>query len=412
MRNFQKELNKLFVLLYFFLVPAAYSSLTMLLFVACSFGLVFLNACHQHSLRARKKDFGRLFVLLIVIGIGLACSPYSMVNTMFCFAFLIIAYYSYYPLDNSDEMEYAISNWRRIDWFYFLGLIIIVYNLVQQLVVQGIELERFYIPCGAWDVNVGALPLFAFYCYCDSKKHKLWIPVAICTTYFSRGSRGSLLIFVLFVVIKIVKYFWNRHKTPIEEERKDSTAKTFIIIMSATIITIIFSFVWTFVISFGGVGSYHSGLNDDSNAVRFRANVFAVEEIFGSTDFIFFGYDNDIRTALGDIDNISNYQTFMGYRLVQSHNSVLNMFMKNGIVFAIMYLVLLSKLLSKYYHKDRIEYWLPYLIGAMLVHGMFITANLFSLLVAFDAIEESKLVRIGNEKLTSSFDLEDTDGES
>jgi|GEM_PF-6973511 len=276
MRNFQKELNKLFVLLYFFLVPAAYSTHTMLLFIICSFGLMLISSISRRSLKVGKKDFLRLAILLVVIVIGQLCSPYSMVNTIFCFSFLIIAFNSYYQPDMAVEIDNAIYGSRRkIDWFYWLGVAIIVFNLIQQLSRQGIELERFYIPCGAWDVNVGALPLFAFYCYCDAKRYKLWIPIAICTTYFSRGSRGSLLIFAIFIVIKIIKFFWNRHRNQATNENRDSTVKTFIVIMSATIVTIIFSFVWTFVISFGGVGSYHSGLNDDSNAVRFRANVWS-----------------------------------------------------------------------------------------------------------------------------------------
>ena len=102
------------------------------------------------------------------------------------------------------------------------------------------------------------------------------------------------MIYAVFISIKVIKIFRNKHKISNTSSKKISTAKTFGIIMSATLITVILSYIWTFVVSVNGVGNYHSGLNDDSNAVRFRANVYAVEEILGSADFILFGYDKSL----------------------------------------------------------------------------------------------------------------------
>lgn len=384
MKQLQKQINKIFFLLYFFLMPAKYSSYIMLVFIIVSLIMIFFSFLHKRNSRIEITFFIRIIILIIIIIIGLLVSTYSMINTIQCFLFLLIIYFSYFSLNNIPSINNRKKIRNKFDWFYYIGIISIVIHLCLQIFQNGIELNRFYIPCGAWDINVGALALFSFYCYCDSKKHKLWIPLIILTTYFGRDSRGSVLIVILFFIVKFIKYLQYKF-FPCKPIKPGTTRKTFLIIIFATVITILFSFVWTFTISFGGVASYHQGLNDDSNAVRFRANVYAVQQVFGSPNFIFFGYDDDIRSALGDIDNVNHYRTFMGYRLVQSHNSILNMFMKNGIIFAIIYILLLSRVLKKYFDKEHIEYWLPYLFGSMLVHGMFITSYLVAFMVALDA---------------------------
>lgn len=388
MRDTLKQFNKLFVLLYFFIIPAKYSSYILLLFIVCSIGMIAISTIRKGELRLKKSFFILLVIMLFVAVTGLLLSTYSMINTIQCFLFLVVAIYVY----GASEKSNRISAAEKIDWFYWCGLAAIIVHFCIQFNEYGLELNRFYLPCAAWDVNVGALPLFAFYGYCDSKKYKIWMPIAVLTTIFSRDSRGNLLIVGLFLIIKSIKFVYQKRGKKCFV-KPGTTRKTFLIIMGATILTIAFSFFWTFSVSLGGVSDYHNSLNDDSNAVRFRANVYTVGQVFGSTDFILFGYDDDIRTALGDIDNHTNYQTFLGYRLVQSHNSILNMFMKNGIIFTLIYIFLLSGLLKKYYDWEHIEYWLPYLSGAMLVHGMFITGYLFALLICLDAKENSITMR-------------------
>lgn len=380
MRETLKQVNKLFILLYFFIIPAKYSSYILLSFIVCSVGMIVISALRNGKLKL-KKSFFLLFVIMLFVTItGLLLSTYSMINTIQCFLFLVVAIYVYGDSKNGD----SISTVKRADWFYWCGLIAIIVHFCIQFNEYGLELNRFYLPCAAWDINVGALPMFAFYGYCDSKRYKIWMPIAVLTTFFGRDSRGNLLIFGLFLVIKVIKIVYQKFGKK-RFGKPGTTRKTFLIIMGATILTVAFSFYWTFSVSLGGVSGYHDSLNDDSNAVRFRANVYTVGQVFGSKDFILFGYDDDIRTALGDIDSHSNYQTFMGYRLVQSHNSILNMFMKNGIIFTLIYIFLLSGLLKKYYDWNHIEYWLPYLLGAMIVHSMFITGYLLSLLICLDA---------------------------
>ena len=400
MKYIQKQVNKIFFLLYFFIIPIAYSSYVMRGYILVATAIMCMSALVKGNLRVEKRFFVRCAMMLVVIIIGLLLSMYSMINTILCFLFLLIAYFSYFSKYTKGE-KYVSSRivgrqLHKVDWFYYIGMLAIVVHLFKQIFDKGISLDRFYIPCGAWDINVGALPLFAFYCYCDAKGHKVWILLALMTTYFGRGSRGSVLIFMLFIFIKLIKYIKYKFKA-CSKSKIGTTKKTFITIMGATIATIIFSFIWTFVVSVNDVSSYHDGLNDDSNAVRFRANVYAVQKVFGSTDFIFFGYDDDIRSALGDIDSISNYQTFMGYRLVQSHNSILNMFMKNGIIFAIIYVLLLCRLLKKYYDGEHIEYWLPYTFGAMIVHGMFITSYLIAFMVGLDAKHEAGVIEYSDD---------------
>ena len=389
MGTIQRNMNKAFVLLYFYIVPAAFSNYVILIYAVLSL-IPFFSLVFSKRRDIRIKGAGLIIVdfLMAVSVIGIFVSPYSMINTIQCVLFLLIAFVSYSDMYYDAQPSHRVGELRarlfEIDWFYWVGIISILAHLALQIGDYGLFYDRFYIPCGAWDVNVCLFSLFAFYCYGDAKRYRLWIPVAILTTLFSRGSRMALLLLALFVVIKIGK--WIVAKAGIRHcSAGSSTKKTLLVFVAATVVTLLFSFVWVNGVSATGVGTYHSGINDDSNASRFRSNVYVVEHVFGTTDFIFYGYGDDIREVIGDFDNTSNFQTFLGYRLIQSHNSILNMFMKNGIIFALLYLILLSRLLSSYFSYERAEYWIPYLIGSMLVHGMFITGFFMAFLVGIDA---------------------------
>ena len=377
----QQNLNKIFIFLYFFLVPSNYSNYVILGYFGISFFFFLGELLFEKNAFLNKKILVLFTFLALILFVGIVFSPYSMVNAISSFIFLFISFFSYYR--KKDSVFYYSS--FRFDWFYWAVLISIVTHLMFALVSEGFGITRFYISGGAWDVNVFSLVLFAFFAYCDAKHYKMWFPIAVFTIVFCRGSRGCLFIFALFALIKVIKLLLSKNKLRKKTDSKNATYQPFLIICLAVAVTICFSYFWTYVISTSNVLYYHEGLNDGSNAVRFRSNIFALEQVFRTTDFIFYGYDNDIRLLIGDISPEESAM-FMGYRLVQSHNSIINMFMKNGILFAGVYVVLLCILLRRFFDKNRLEYWLPYLFGSMILHSMFSLGYLLIFVISLSVV--------------------------
>ena len=56
------------------------------------------------------------------------------------------------------------------------------------------------------------------------------------------------------------------------------------------------------------------------------------------------------------------------------------MCLKNGVLFTLIYIILLSKLLSFWWCKENLPYLLPYLLMCMMVHSLMSTTYLYALL--------------------------------
>lgn len=69
MRETLKQVNKLFILLYFFIIPAKYSSYILLSFIVCSVGMIVISALRNGKLKL-KKSFFLLFVRNPVLSLG------------------------------------------------------------------------------------------------------------------------------------------------------------------------------------------------------------------------------------------------------------------------------------------------------------------------------------------------------
>lgn len=375
----QQNINKFYIFLYFFLIPSSYSNYLTAAFFAVSFFLLLGELLLEKNSFFDKKVLLLFIAFAFALFVSLVLSPYSLVNAISSFVFLSLSFFAYYKNNGISSFSK-----KGIDWFYWSVLLSIVLHLIVALSTEGFGLARFFISGGAWDVNVGSLVLFAFYSYCDAKHYKSWFPVAVLTVFFGRESRGCLVVFGLFILIKLIKLFVSKTKLNKKANSRNITYEPIIVIGLAVVAVVCFSYFWTFVVSSSNVLYYHEGLNDGSNAVRFRSNIYALEQVFGTTDFMFFGYDNDIRLLLGDISPEESAM-FLGYRLVQSHNSIINLFMKNGILFSCIYIVLLCVLLKKSFDIKRIEHWLPYLFGSMILHSMFSNGFLLIFLISLCA---------------------------
>ena len=60
----------------------------------------------------------------------------------------------------------------------------------------------------------------------------------------------------------------------------------------------------------------------------------------------------------------------MNERLVQPHNSILNLFLRIGIIPAVIYFLILSYILDKLSTVNNCEYIFPYLINTIFMHSL------------------------------------------
>lgn len=394
MEKCQKLLNKVFVFLYFFLVPVDYSSYVLLGFVFLSSAFFLCRLLTHETTGLSSKETVLLLMMLIITVFGVMLSPHPVKNTAQTLFFLFVVLSSC----RSDNDSIDRSSLGGVDWFYWCVLASTLAHLV--LFVQSNPGARnFYISGGAWDVNVWVMVFFSFVIYCDAHHYKLWVLVAALVFFFCSESRGCLLVFASFVLIKVLKLVIkktrkNKHWA---SRLRNLELNSLCVLTFVTVSVIVFSYFWTFVVSSSDVSYYHQSINDGSNAVRFRSNVYVIERLLNYPDFFFFGYDNSIRSVLGDFGTENN-ALFLGYRLVQSHNSVINLFMKNGVVFSVFYILAISSLFRHSFDYKRLEHWLPYLVGSMILHSLFSTGYLLLFSLALCSEKETgkrSIVRSG-----------------
>ena len=140
-----------------------------------------------------------------------------------------------------------------------------------------------------------------------------------------------------------------------------------IIILSS--ITIAISYYMTYNVNTNSITSYRESLYDKSNAIRVRANVYAVEEIIHEPSRIIYGYDNEIKKQL-DVEEENTATIYEGYRLVQPHNFILNFILRYGLLYTMIYLYLLERLLAPFMNRYNRFIIIPYIVMNMIMHSL------------------------------------------
>lgn len=150
-----------------------------------------------------------------------------------------------------------------------------------------------------------------------------------------------------------------------------------------------FSFWWSNSVVGAGTTSYQVGMNDSSNAVRFNSDWYAIQHLFENPFLLLFGYDNDIISAMHIIQSseLNGTETaltgtfYNGFRIVQPHHVILNMLLKEGVLFTIGYYSVLACIFSRFFNRHNAAYWVPYLFGCMFMHSLLVSYYLVFLLV-------------------------------
>lgn len=345
------------IILIFFLVPRAFQSAFKFLFlILFMYGnLIFVL---KNKIKFRFNYSNIIKINLAFFGYLLICfiTPYSIIFTTSTLMFLGMAYVCF----TTNELDNLFSE-RAYKLVYFICLISIFVQLIRgdQNVINGkIALSIL------GDKNYSGVIMFLFFMYCDKRKFYLGKIVSIMSILILE-SRASLLIIIILLFTKVFKKIIY---SSLKKIKLDKTYKLFIIM---SIFSVIFSYFWTFNVAINGLKDYQEGLNDGSNKMRFAANVYAIEALKNDKKLLLYGYDEDFDKIAGiDSENRDYHTRFMGARLVQPHNSILNIFIKCGVLVSLVYFYVLSKLIDKKYNIDNIEYILSYFVSCLFLHRL------------------------------------------
>lgn len=184
-------------------------------------------------------------------------------------------------------------------------------------------------------------------------------------------SRAFMCSALIFLVIRFIPRF----RSGLANRFSNITAKSFAAIITIMLIGIIcVSQFWvSSVMTSSPANDYHSSLNDTSNAIRFSSDVYALNTILRDPLIVVRGYDSEIREQLGATTGTNKDTMYNGFRVVQPHHSVLNMILRDGVLFTLFYFALLAVLFSRVLNGDNMDRWVPYFGIAMVMHSLFNT---------------------------------------
>ncbi|EZP75264.1 hypothetical protein H839_17228 [Parageobacillus genomosp. 1] len=382
-----------YILLVFFLLPVEHQKIADIIFIYISLILLcltwYFKEKNGQEVLFKRSDLLLLVFLVITYALILLISEYSVTYITSNLLFLIIIIYYFYR-DNFRINE------DRNSIFYICIYWIMCLSLLFQFYLRLRNNEGWYL-ITTWDKNYSGVVLFLFFLYCDKNNYKLGKLIVLISTLFV-GSRGFILMILSFYIIKAFK------RIVFKIQNTFLFRKMFRVFIMMLVFIYYFSLLWVNNISATNVKPYQEGINDTSNRMRFVANIKAFELIKENRSILFYGYDNDLKKQLGiDSDDYSKHTRVAGVRLVQTHNSLLSIIIKMGILFSILYLLLVARIIDKYYTKENAEYIFPYLINSMIMHSMLNTSLLlFWILILHIPKKNVKLrLLLKQEKLSS-----------
>ncbi|PPK46363.1 hypothetical protein [Clostridium algidicarnis] len=356
----------IYILLVFFVLPVEQQKIADIILVIISMISVILTwYCkerHGYKIKFSFLDFAIFIFLALVYIMILLISQYSKMYITQNLAFLmVIIYYFYRDNLKLDESKKTIIS-DSVYWGMCLSLLFQFYICIR----NGEDLHLIT----TWDDNYSGIIIFLFFLFNYKNNKKFGKLITILYIVYLK-SRGFVLMIVLFYIIKIFKSFIDKAKNMF------FLNKIFKIFIIMIVFIYFFSILWVYNISTSNLKPYKQGINDTSNRIRFLANVRVFDLIKENKSLIMYGYDNDLKKVLGiNSEDTAEHQHFNDMRLVQTHNTILSIIIKTGILFSVLYLLIVSKIIDKYYVKENIEYIFPYLINSMYMHSLLNTSFL------------------------------------
>lgn len=341
-----------------------------------------------------QKVFGKIssWLVLCVVSVILCLAGSFFTHTEYSQLYGIQAFMILFLLVNiTDNLEPFQNDVSMYDVIYYVIILFTFVNSIMCYVHGGTEAVVMMLGDG------NLTSVWWLICLMLSIKRSNKIGILCCLAYvvLINESRGFLLSLAFLILFYMVKKFLPKVTDLI------LNINFFYLFIILTVLMIAFSFFWVFVVSANGTAGYHESLNDGSNRLRFIANVNAINHLRDTDNTLFWGVGDGIYNYLGiSGETYASHTKMLGVRIVQPHNSIINMMLRVGLVPAIIYMFCLSKLLSKLNNIDNIEYIFSYIISAMFLPVLFSSGWLITwiivLLIPRKVIKNRKKIKWGN----------------
>ena len=356
--------------------------------------IVFILISLQRPSKFSTVKLSRSYLMVMVfLGFSLlaiaAISPWSKTLLFVYVAFLLVA-----ALLFKDGFYISRRKLKIESLFYTGTTIVIIFETVKNYGVYGAS----YVS-GAYDKNYFGIIVFLYFTWCWATNRKFGVLVSLFVAA-TIGSRNFIIMIALFFLLDLISLFLRFHSGSISDPKSGrlSPICVFAIFLSMFILITAFSFWWSDNMVGVGTTSYKGSMNDSSNAIRFNSDKYAIEHLLSNPSLFLFGYDNDIINAMGIIEAASLNGTetaldgtfFNGFRIVQPHNVILNLLLKEGVLFTAAYFGLLSFIFATYFRSDNSAYWVPYLFGCMFMHSLLCNYYLIFLLTVLARSQSSE----------------------
>ena len=363
----------IYSILTIFILPSIDTTIKRKVFIAIFMFIntiyILNNIKYFMKIKFRTKNIIAMNILIITIIANILVTKYSIGFTVMLSLYVIVINLSF---DKNIRDIHINRNLNKI--IYLLMIISIILQFITPKSVTNGKYTLLFVK----DKNYSAIILFLFFIYCD--KNKFMIGRVLCILIsFILNSRAYQMMLISLFIIKIcrkhINIFMNKLKLN----------NSYNIIIISTIGIILFSNYWINNIAIGSVKNYQEGLNDLSNKMRFAANLNALEVIKKDDKnghLLLYGYDYDIVDVFGINENQAFAQSDnYGVRVVQPHNSILNVVIKSGIIISIFYFYVISKTIDIYFLEDNLEYIIPYFLNILFLHGLLDTDYLLFFLI-------------------------------
>lgn len=361
----------LYFLLCFLILPENLAQKSIVI-LALPVVLVLFSICTK---RISTPELIKLCTIVLLASVAVFPAFFSSYNQRFTFGIWLYLLISAILFGMNSDMESACDiddKWRLVYCWTSLA-VLFFYSFIHTDYSQG------DLAFGAYNNDKNYAALIVFLMFMIYMKLNFWPGIAYPLIFFAfcNKSRGLVLCVLVFCGIRIGKRAFKRIIKP----RKGYTI-CFLVV--STIAIICFSYLFMYSSAFSVMGGYRESLVDTSNKMRFNANIYAVD-LIRDNNLIWSGYGNDLTVFIGVFDGIANNMVdiqYNGFRLVQSHNSVINNITRIGIVPSFLYFFVLGLIADRYKTYDNLEYYYTFLIYGLILnyyYGPWIVAWLFIL---------------------------------
>jgi hypothetical protein len=356
-----------------FVAPIAVSHILVLGFFFVSFCVFLLDFL---SSLGTKTSFCWIdwlfgFGFLLFLSINLV-SPFRDYGILIPFAYLLLIWYFYVHKKSLVQND---ANYRK--FLIILSYVCFAFVLLYFALWKFTKIGWPLIPASTDQNSCVQYILFLLCFTLFLKQYFLSIGLSLIVVFC--GSRLGFVALGIIFCFFILSLLWKG-------KPKFSFGFVFFLFLLSFAFMFLFSAFWSYFSSTSSVAAYKTSLNDTSNASRFSSDFYFLTYAVEHPWLIFFGFNSSLTNYFGiSLTNFTDSLFVNGVRIVQPHFSFLNMWLRYGLIYSLLYYGFISFFVSKYLNKVSLGMFCSVVFSGLIMHSLMNEESLllFLLLLAY-----------------------------